>query len=265
MLIFIGSDLIKNNLTMANRFSLKEDSSGMFRIVQDNGSELQNHRQKIYPPLSEPIANALCTDFNEIFTAENNVEADQFNDLLRNSFGYCVISTMMHANERSFELDIETSVQWDQVFRLNPGPPLLLSELSVLEKPKEQLKSEWVNLTLNYSSSIEEMKENEDEFVPEEIIQELNSIIREFQPAELFTVELLTHYFRFGITIPILWIAGKIDDETLVKVYSVFTHQLDPDDWSAGFEAQMNFTCDRLRYLKLILEGYRKGDASLPV
>lgn len=271
---------MKSNYNMNRSYTLKNISETLFVIIGPNGNVITNHLDEEFPPLSNNIAQTLCDDLNDINEANRgflnaNVK-DEDKDLilfeneimgneLRESFVYCVISTMMEANGNSFDLDIRTCVQWDRVFRLSPGPPDLQLEIAVLADVKKYFNEDWVNLQLNYSQSIDEMLHDGIDFVPDQIINKLYSIIAVMSPVERFIIDLLYNYIdKISITLPILWVAGKLDEDGLVDAYWVFQHGIHPNELDKEGNSRVRFLKNRLLYLKIIKWGYMWNDESLP-
>ncbi|NUQ82500.1 MAG: hypothetical protein HUU10_12880 [Bacteroidetes bacterium] len=226
-------------------------------IMLEDGDPINNHLGNPFPALTEERALQFMVElkiiqYNEFIPPE---------DRLRTSFTYCVLSTMMEASGRTFPLTVDDEIQWDRAFRLNPGPPLLLLEQRVINQAKVGLQSPWVNLDLNYCSTPEEMRENGTAFVPANIIAELNGILSSFLPVERFMVMLLSRYMVFGITLPVLWVADRIDDTCLADGYWVFGRYAGP----RKFKREKDLLLYRLSFLKKLQIAYRNGEKGLPV
>ena len=266
---------------MISAYTLEKRAEDAFLIIGPDGLAIKNHMDEDFPALSENVARNLCQDLNDInkknrgyLKQEDDGLENAFllmdNELLgnelRESFAYCVISTMMHAKGRSFDLDIAKTLQWDRVFRLSPGPPQLQLELGILEKAKTYLKSPWVNLPLNYSHSLAEMKEEGIEFVPDDILNELVALANSMPPVERFMVDLIYNYMDcFSITLPILWVAGHCNEDYLVDAYGVFKNGVNPDELEAEPYEELRFLKNRLLFLKTIRYSYSWNDETLPM
>lgn len=265
---------------MDTTYKLQKVLEDRFLIIGPDGKAIRNHLDNPYPVLSENISRNLCDDLNainkknRILIEKNKDNTDKEFELfhheflgneLRESLAYCVISTMMESSNNTFEIDLKTIIQWDRVYRLNPGPPKLLLELAILEKAKSLLNFEWVNLQLNYASSIEEMEAEEAEFVSEEIITELSNIVNEMTPVDRFICNLVYNFMDcFSITFPILWVAGKINEDYLVDVFWVFVNGENPEEIEEDAYEEVRFLKNRLLYLKAIKWGYSWNDETLP-
>ncbi len=221
---------------MENLYTLKQLENNTYLVMFDD-EVILNHQGNPFPALSETIAKYLCDDLNEV-----NQE--------RESFSYCVLSTMMEA-PTEYELDIDELLQWDRVFRLSPAPPALPLELSILKEIKPHLNAEWVNLSLNYGQSIEEMTEMKVDFVPDEIIKELNGLVENMNSAERFMSKLLYVFMGyFSMTLPIFWVTKKIENDDLLKAFWIFEYGESPT------QKDIHFLNNRLDALRKIQQAY---------
>ncbi len=187
---------------------------------------------------------------------------------LRESFGYCILSTFIERqnNNSIFDdkIEVEPHIHWDRIYRINPQPPLLMNQMAVVEELKKHLKSEWIDLPLNYCGTYEEMKENEVGFVNKKIINELKKICKPFSRIDLFCVELLYQFIgRFSITVPILWVSGKISSQTFVDAYRVFDLGQQLSSRSTKQNTYAKFLFNRLEYLKRIKSAIINNDSFL--
>ena len=229
--------------------TLEDDDYAVWNV---DGTSLLTHMDKSYPHLPDGIANILCNDLNNL----NKHESSE----LRHSFVYCVLNTIIERkrNDEEFnhEIDISEAIQYDRVYRLNPGPPMLLLELQVVEPLKKFLGDRYVDLPLKYAQSIDEMKENEVPFVPNDIMKAFQELLSEFNEAENFAVELLFNYFNsFSITLPILWVAGKLTSKELAIADLRLEHYSDSEvltDKEQSMVKDLVFKLDNL--MKLLRE-----------
>ena len=264
---------------MVAAYTLKSIHENSFLVIAPDGEVIKNHFGNPFPPLSENISRNLCDDLNYIFQKNQDRPCGEFQDgqkmssfvgewypdELRESFAYCVISTMMEAKGCTFDLDVSTLIQWDRVFRLSPHPITAHIELSVLKLPLQHLKSSRVNLALNYSQSLEEMHQEGVPFVPDDVVNEINDLFQAMPPVERLIVDLVYQYMdQFSITLPILWVAGKFNESKLVDAYWTLVHGVIPDDLSEIDYEPVRFLKNRLLFLKVIKWGYMWEDDSLP-
>ena len=263
-------------------YTRKELKADSFEVLSADKSVLKNHNDIPFPYLSENISRNLISDLNAIATKyyklpEYNEEIEKvtFNNLvatisgeeLRQSFGYCLLSSLIeYQNENiGFELEIVNQIQWDRLFRLNSSSRLIILELNATKKARDFLDCGLVNFGLNYCHSIEEMKENGVQFVSEDIVNRINNLVDVMQFSHKIAVDILYNFFDyFSISIPILWMSGKINDEDFIAAYyalqfGVAIYEVD----EAAYE-EPRFLMNRLLFLKTILLGYQWKDQSLP-
>lgn len=256
---------------MNEAYTIKKISENDCLVIGPNGEPIKNHNDKIFPPLSKNIAQNLCGDLNDIndknrrmlyvnSSKEGNALTLIHNELLgnelRESLAYCIISTMMEVNADDFYLDLRTFIQLDRVFRLNPDPEKSTIELTILEKAKTILKSNWVYLGKTV---------NRKKFLQAEIITELDEIVMALLPVERIIVDIVYNLLEcFSIALPILWVGGKINEDYLVDVYWVFKHGIHPDNMEEDQCEEVRFLKNRLLYLKTIKWGYQWKDETLP-
>lgn len=223
-------------------YTLREISEDLYLVTNPEGQVILNHLNKPVPPLSAQVAGILCNDLNEIAGREHQ---------LNESLVYCMISTMMELPEHQYDdMDIAPAIHWDRAFRLNPGPPKLLWEKAFLEKYKPLLKNAWVNLQLNYCSTLEEMEERGIPKVPEGLIYELNEIIDSLSNQEKFMTDLIFNFLdRFSITFSLFWVADLMDDEALLDAYYIFHLCVHPDEADKDMRKYRSYQQQRLRYL----------------
>lgn len=266
---------LKYNMTKS--YNLKQVSEDGYLIIDHIGEVIKNHNNKVFPALSENIARNLCEDLNYINQKNSGLlnynisnEVKEIHELLgnnelRESFAYCIIATMMEYQGKSFDLNIETNIQWDSVFRLGQDPKKKRLEVAILKKAKKHLSANWVNLPLNSSECLEDMQDDKMAFVPDEIINELNEIVMNMSTVERFMVDLIYNFMdSFSITLPILWVAGKIDEDYLVDVYWVFMYGINPMKMKEEAYEEVCFLKNRLLYAKIIKWGYLWNDETLP-
>jgi hypothetical protein len=250
------------------RIELKADS---FEILSADKSVLKNHNNKPFPHLSENISRNLISDLNAIATKyyklperEEEIEKVTFSNFLatitgeelRQSFGYCLLSSLIeYQNENiGFELEIANQIQWDRLFRLNSSSTLGILELNATKKARDFLDCGLVNFGLNYSQSIEEMKENGVQMVSEDIVNRINNLVDVMQFSHKIAVDILYNFFDyFSISIPILWVSGKINDEDFIAAYYVLQYGVDIHEIDEEAYEEPQFLMNRLLFLKTIL------------
>jgi hypothetical protein len=263
-------------------YTRKEISENAFQVLDSDGNTLKNHNGKPYPTLSTNISSNLIGDLNDICkkyykTNEdteirdenlfNNVLAKLSGEELRESFAYCLLSSLIEYEEQKMdiELEFEGQMQWDRLFRLNNSSNTGILELNKTQKARAYFDCKWKNFGLNYSRNLEEMNADQIEFVSDEIIQEIKVIVDSMDISKRVAVNILYNFCEyFSITIPILWVAGKITDEDFVSSYWALQYGTDIAELNQTNFEEPRFLMNRLLYLKTILWGYDWKDQTLP-
>jgi hypothetical protein len=263
-------------------YTRKQINENTFEVLGGDGSTLKNHNGKLYPNLSENISRNLIGDLNHIceirYKLEDGIDVSEeapYNNVLtriseqelRESFAYCLLSSLMEYEEHQMdlELEFEDQMQWDRLFRLNVSSHTGSLELNKTQKARDFFNGKWKNFGLNYYQNLEEMHENEVEFVSDEIIQDINHLVDSMDISKRLAVNILYNFFEyFSITIPILWVNGKITDEDFISSYWALKFGIDISEMEEEDYEQPRFLMNRLLYLKTILWGYDWKDQSLP-
>ena len=242
---------------------------GQFLIVNGLNQVIQTHRATPFRPLSWQTADLLCHDLNEIHeknvVKEQNTKkdaaevynAESWSHELAESFGYCLLSTMIenvvHNHFSKPELDLNHDIQWDMLYRITPQPPGFQDQHALVSSLKPLLSSDWADLSMNWSSSLQEMEEDEVDFVSENIILELQSITDAFTWTECSITKLLLNFTEgFSITAVVFWVSNKIDSAIFNDLFRVFYGEeaLDSDTKQSKFRS--SFFIARLEYLRKI-------------
>ena len=230
------------------QFEIEKKDNGF--IVLNNKKPLENHRNIEFNPFKQEIAQLLCNDLNEIFDSGRN-------ELIK-SFVYCVLSTFSnYEKDQDFEsnFDIPTSIQWDLVYRIPGGNPLLhhLQKNAIIPLI-DFLGKDYEDLSPNYAQSIADMKELEIEFVSEKLVQRITDLYSTYNPYQLFIVDLLFKFYNHSsISLPILWVANKISSTELQYTAPFFEGEKETDQFSNEETELLNFYIKRLEKLKLLL------------
>ncbi len=231
------------------QFVIEKKDNGF--IVLNNKKPLENHKNKPFNPFKQEIAQLLCDDLNEIFDSGRN-------ELIK-SFVYCALSTFSnYEKDQDFEsnFDLPTCIQWDLVYRIPGGNPLLHHLQKNAVKPViDFLGKDYEDLSPNYGQSFEDMKDLEIEFVSEKLVQRITDVYSAFDHYQLFTVDLLFQFYnQTSISLPILWVANKITSTELQYTSPFFEGEKEIDQFSKEETEQLNFYIKRLDNLKLLLE-----------
>ena len=254
-------------------YKRKEINENLFEVIGLDGTTLKNHNDKPYPNLSENISRNLIGDLNAIaekyIEKESNAKSDEealnvlltqvCSDMLRESFGYCLISSLIEYEEQQMgaQLDVYEQLQWDRLFRLNPDENGGTLELEATEKARAYFGSNWRNFGLNYCDGFNEMEENGVELVSDEIIEQLEALVAELHISQKVAVNILHNFFdTISITLAILWVSGKINDEEYIKSFYALNYGIDIDAIDEDAYEEPRFLMNRLLYLKTIIWGY---------
>jgi hypothetical protein len=262
-------------------YTIKEYSENAYEILGPNGIILKNHNHKPYPILSENISRNLIGDLNAIAEKhtekESNAKSDEqalnvlmtkaVGNILRESFGYCLISSLMEYEEQQVDaqLDVYEQLQWDCLFRFNAAENGGTLELEATEKAIAFFGNNWRNFGLNYCDDFNEMEQNGVELVSDEIVEQVESLVAELHISQKVAVNILYNFFdTISITLPILWVSGKINDENYIKSFYALNYGIDIDSIDEDAYEEPRFLMNRLLYLKTIIWGYQWKDQSLP-
>jgi len=261
-------------------YTRKEIDQDLFLVLGADGEALKNHNGKPYPHLSGNISWNLIEDLNQI--AKSNyqfyeaslkeanshklVEMDSGEEL-RQSFGYCLLSNLIEYQEAEMcvDYDFDMQIQWDRLFRMNILPNGGMLEQSATRKARDFFEGKWRNFGYNYCQSIKEMDEKGVEMVTEDIITEIKALLNTLQFSHKIAVDILYEFFDcFSITIPILWVNGKIRDKDFIGSYWALYYGIDINKTDEEEYEHARFLMNRLLYFKTILRGYLWKDKSLP-
>jgi len=233
----------------------KKKSHNLFFVHSPDVKWKKNHNNIPFPPLSGKMSSLLCHDLNDIIISEQSGQGDKSSQAplnLRRSFVYCFLSTMMGAGDYDFDLYIERAVPEDRLFYLNPGPPLVITELNRTEKARIFFGLDLKILQVDFSKSRVAGS------VSESIIAKAKSTFDNLLPCEKFVVDLLFQFFeRVSITLPILWVAGIVNDEEFIGGIWVFYNYEDIYELEESEVEQIQFLITRMEYLRSAVDLYK--------
>jgi len=266
--------------TKLKLYTRREMGDELFEVIGPDGNVILNHSGKTYPPLSENISRNLIGDLNHIAERYDDKKApetkeevygniiDRLSGIdLHQSFSYCLISSLMEYEEQQMDaqLDVDSQIQWDRLFRMNAPENGGELELNSTKKARVVFEGKWKNFGLNYAQSIEDMEENGAEMVSEDIVTEITGMVVSLHISKIVAVDILYNFFdHFSITIPILWVSGKINDEDFISSYYALNYGIAIDDLDEEAYEEPRFLMNRLLHLKTIIWGYQWKDQSLP-
>ena len=109
------------------------------------------------------------------------------------------------------------------------------------------------------------MEENETPLVSDNIITIISELVDKMSMAEKIMVDILYNlYDYFSITLPILWVSEKINDEDLISGYYALEKNIDIYEMDEVAYEVPHFEMNRLFYLKTLKYGYLSKDQTLP-
>jgi len=261
-------------------YTRKKIGEDIFVVLGADGNTIKNHNDIPYPNLSENISRNLIEDLNQIAKSyyqfpEENIEEPAYHKLLANvtgeelrqSFGYCLLSTLIEYKEANMgvEFDFDMQIQRDQLFRMNKLTQGGDLEQSATQKARDFFEGKWRNFGYNHSKSSEDMDENIVEIVSDDIVAIINELINALPFSHKMAVDILYHFFDcFSVTIPILWVSGKIRDRDFIAAYFALNDGIDINETDEEEYEHARFLMNRLLLFKTILWGYLWNDKSLP-
>ena len=128
-------------------------------------------------------------------------------------------------------LAIRELIQWDRCYRLEPDPLWQHEQKQSIAGVIDFLKKngiQWVDLRLNYSETIEQMKENEDDMVSKDIIDIISSLYEKLSDLQKFFVMVLYNFsMEVSVTLPILFISGNITIDEFIDGFMHFQYSAD--------------------------------------
>jgi len=239
-------------------YTRQKVSDNLFHVFSPEGDVIANHNGIPFPPLSEEISSILSEDLNDIIKSEQKKPTKKRSSVKsidpKLSFTYCFLSTMIEAGDYDFDLEIEKAVPEDRLFYLNPGPPLVITELNSTEKARSYFGLDHHTLEVDFS------KARVGGSVSGGILAKARNTFDNLLPCERFVVDFLFHYMDGqSITIPLLWVHGIISDEEYIAGLWVFVHYADVEELSKRSKAyQYKLSLlKRLQYLRTVLNLYK--------
>jgi len=210
---------------MNHSYSISELSKDRFWIKTSSGKPLWlplNHQNQ---GLSKQAVDLLLEDITY-----SNPDSDGSSNRPSNSLCYTIYGLM----EQSLQFPVEDvsaikkMIQWDRCYRLEPDPRWQYEQKKSIAEMIDFLKKneiQWVDLRLNYSKTLEEMKENEDDEVPEDIVEIISSLYGKMSELQKFFVMVLYKFsLDVSITLPIMFVSGKIDIDQFIDGFMHFQY-----------------------------------------
>ena len=212
-------------------------------ILDKRGNKIKTHRSNPMRALDAATAALLVDDLNSIYNSD-------FLKDLRSSFCYCALSTFQErsgvAEEREYRL--EELIQWDGIFRLDPGPQTMMLKLHNCRAAMDFFGENYVDLELNYCSSLADMEARGTSMVPDETLAMLRSVFDQLSSEERFLADLIGNYSDYvSISAATLLIARKISIDAFLNTYFVLKYT--EDSKKKKFRPYRKFLKTRIKYL----------------
>jgi len=213
---------------MQNTYQIFEISKDYYWIKTSSGKPLWSPLNHQNQGLSKQAVDLLLEDI-----AFSHADSDGSLEQPPNSICYQLYSLMTHNNHFPVEdvATIRKMIQWDRCYRLEPDPRWQYEQKHSITGVIEFLKKngiEWVDLRLNYSKTLNEMKSNDDDEVPEDIVEIISSLYGQMSDINKFFVLVLYKFsMDISITLPILFMSGKIDIDQFIDGFMHFQFSQD--------------------------------------
>jgi len=210
---------------MITNYQIFETAKDRYWIKTASGKPLWlplNHRNQ---GLSKKAVDLLLEDI-----AYNNPDSDGSEVKPPNSMCYMLYGLM--EQNLLFPIEdaksIEEMIQWDRCYRLEPDPRWQHEQKKSVECVIDFLKNneiQWVDLRLNYAESQEEMKENDDDEVPADIVEIISSLYEKMSDLQKFFVLVLYNFsMDLSISLPILFVSGNITIDEFIDGFMHFQY-----------------------------------------
>ena len=186
-------------------------------------SPLRSDYGVIFNGQCQPLKTHLNSDFKHWPTPLAQLLADDLNAMpthadVRESLVFCLLSTFCEEENPSFELFVEDDLQWDAAYRLSEDEEIAEFQYESIEPLVRFLKDDWVTLPQNTCQNIEEMRLQEVDFVPGEIVNRWLTYTENFNQFQIYSVELLQSIFGgIHLSMILLWVGRKLSSEDLMK------------------------------------------------
>jgi hypothetical protein len=221
--------------------SLRSDHSV---VIDVNGNPLKTHLKTAFIPMPTKVVHQLVEDINEL----------PINAELTESLVFCLLSTFSIEESPNFQLYLDTDLQWDAAYRLSDDDEIADLQHQSIAGVTKRLKDNYVSLPINPSSSVEEMKQADIEFVPDNILVFWKEFTADFNQYQIYVVELLQSIFGgIHLSMILLWVKGKVSGEDLMKsslFLSCYKEDLESPKFSKQERADIEYFSKRLAALR---------------
>lgn len=264
--LIIGTNTFRLNIAQEDIKAIQETNeknaeNSYFKLHEENSSyyNKDHYGERVCTHLDNPMnamslatATLLVDDLNSIYNSD-------FLKDLRSSFCYCALSTFQErsgaAEERDYRL--EELIQWDGIFRLDPRPQTMILKMHNCRATIDFFGENYVDLELNYCSSLADMEAKGTSMVPDKTIAMLRSVFEQLSSDERFLVDLIGNYSDYvSISAATLLIAKKISIDAFLNTYFVLKYIEDPK--KKKFRPYRKFLKTRIKYLMAFKSTLRK-------
>ncbi|MCH6198611.1 hypothetical protein MMU07_03400 [Aquiflexum sp. LQ15W] len=261
------------------RYTLDKDwdGTGRFYILNDNCLLMLRSDGDPFPPYPKEAAEILLEDINEILSQKVFINEGEKQRALtpkevsrhvkfriirqeQQLMSFCVRLEEMIANpepetEKIADLKLEERIQWDLLYRMSPDPHVKMDQLQACYEAIHWLGADWKDLMANYASDMEEMREMDIPFVAASLTQRLQQEVDSMTLPEKLAVAFLYGFFHgFSITIPILWVRGKISVDAFEDACNSLLMEFSQEELIKMKNEGGDFVSKRLAFLKRFLE-----------
>jgi hypothetical protein len=241
---------------------------GLFQIYDPLGNVLKTHLENDIPALSENCSRNLLEDLKQVNEKNRKLIATEkdpdeylmkslltegLGNELRESFYYCVLSTLTEAGNYEFPIDtfeLKHDYFLDNIEDLESFP-FGINEI-LIPFLKEEKKKIFGAL---------------EKFIHKDLLEEfVLAQIQEMKTHERCTLLILHNYFEnFSLSIIVLWIKGAIREQHVVGAFWKAKYDIIlPNIVETSQYEDARFLMNRMLYLKMLLFSYGWQDATLP-
>jgi hypothetical protein len=240
---------------------------GLFQIYDPLGNVLKSHLENDIPALSENCSRNLLEDLKQVNEKNRKLIATEkdpdeylmqslmtegLGNELRESFYYCVLSTLTEAGNYEFPIDtfdLKHDYFLDNIEDLKSFPFEIDEMLIPFLKERDEIFGTIKNA------------------IPKDLLEDfILAQIHEMKTHERCTLLILHNYFEnFSLSMIALWIKGAIREQHVVGAYWKFKHNIHlPKSVETAKYEDARFLMNRMLYLKMLLFSYGWQDATLP-
>jgi len=206
---------------MQTGYQIFEISKDRYWIKTSTGKPLWLPLNHLNQGLSKQAVDLLLEDI--IYSDSDGISDRPSNSLCYTLYGLMGESQKLQVEKAS---TIKRMIQWDRCYRLEPDPNWQNKQkrsIAGVTKFLNRSGIPWVDLRLNYSRTLKEMKESSDDRVPKNIADFIGSLYDKMSGIQRFFTLILFHFsMDVSITLPVLFVIGKIDIDQFIDGFMHF-------------------------------------------